>query len=170
MGIRETLNEKPAIAYGGFGVLLLIAIGVLVLYLRSGTKTAPPTKPSGDQAYYSDDDGKTWFADALQKATPFKHNGKDAVRAMVYRCSDGKTFVNFLARHTELGRQQKGMALEIAARPQFADHPLTEVKKPNSTTWVPVDSKSMAKLSDVIAVQCPGNPNDVPQLLLPSTD
>ena len=45
MGIRETLNEKPAIAYGGFGVLLLIAIGVLVMYLKSGPRAAPIDKP-----------------------------------------------------------------------------------------------------------------------------
>jgi hypothetical protein len=167
VGIRETLNEKPAIAYGGFGVLLLIAMVILFFYMRSGT-TGPivAPKPVGDQAYYSDDDGKNWFPDAIQKATPFPHGGKDAVRAMVYRCSDGKLFCSYLVRHTDAGRQQKGKALEIG-RPQISNLAVIEVKKPGGSTWVPVETKNTAKVIETTAVSCPGNPNDVPILVLP---
>jgi hypothetical protein len=167
VGIRETINEKPAIAYGGFGVLLLIAIGLLFYFLRGGPGAAPIDKPVGDQVFYTVDDGQTWFPDALQKATPFKHDGKDAVRAMVYRCSDGKTFCAFLVRHTDLGRQQKGLMLEIANRPSFSEHPLTEVKKPGTKDWLPVDAKIINKVADVMSAPCSGNPNDVPQLIFP---
>lgn len=172
MGIRETLNEKPAIAYGGFGVLLLIAMGILFFYMRSSSSSTAPvavTKPPGDQAFYSDDDGKTWFPDAVRKATPFPHGGKDAVRAMVYRCSDGKLFVSYLVRHTELGRQQKGSSLEIG-RPQFAAQALIEVKRPGAATWLPADLRNSAKVTEATGVTCPGNPNDVPTLVLPGQE
>jgi hypothetical protein len=170
VGIRETLNEKPAIAYGGFGVLLLIAIGVLVWYLKSGQTGPSIDKPIGDQAFYSDDDGQHWFLDSVQKATPFKHDGKDAVRAMVYRCSDGKAFVNYLVRHTDAGRQLKGMNLEIGSRPSFSDNAFTEVKKPSGKAWLPVTTKNMGLVNAVMDLSCPNNPNDVPQLLLPGQE
>lgn len=168
MGIRETLNEKPAIAYGGFGILLLIAIGILVLYMRSGAKGPNLEKPVGDQAFYSDDNGKTYFPDAAQKATPFKHDGKDAVRALVYQCSDGKPFVGCLLRHTDLGRLQKGLQLDIGNRPQFADHALCEAKKPTDAAWLPVETKNMAKVTDVLSVTCKTNANEVPQPVYPT--
>jgi len=170
VGIRQTLNDKPAIAYGVVAALFVIAGGALFFVMRGGSNTVQNTKPVGDQGFYTDDDGKTWFADDLQKATPFKHYGKDAVRAMVYRCSDGKAFCAYMVRHTDLGRQQTGMMLVIGPRPMFGDHALNEIKKPNAPSWLPVENKTVAKVNDVMAVSCPGNANDVPSLVFPGQE
>ncbi len=53
------------------------------------------------QAYYSVDDGQTFFADDINLVPPFEKDGKMAVRAHVFTCDGGKTpFVAYLERYT----------------------------------------------------------------------
>ena len=168
MGIRETLNEKPAIGIGIAVGIVVIAGVILIWQFSGGSRTTQLTAPvQGDQAYFSDDDGKTFFADDLKKPTPFKHAGKDAYRAHVYKCSKGEPFVGYIERHTELGKQQKGVTQEMGSRPSFSDNALFEIKKPGKGAWVPVDSKHYNEALQVMGVTCPGNPNENPMQILP---
>ncbi len=168
MGIRETINEKPAIGVGigiGIVVIAIVIIGWQFMHSnRQGALTGPIT---GDQAYYSDDDGKTFFTDDMKKLTPFKHAGKDAVRAHVYRCSKGDPFVGYLERHTELAKQQKGMAMEMGGRPSFTEHAVFEVKKPGKSPWIPVDTKNESEAVKVFGVACPGDAMENPVVMVP---
>ncbi len=52
----------------------------------------PRRKPkySVQGVLYSDDDGKTWFADSVYRVAPFDHNGKTAVAAQIYTYEDGR--------------------------------------------------------------------------------
>jgi hypothetical protein len=168
VGIRETLNEKPAIGLGiGIGIVV-IAIVIIVWQFMGSSGTKELTGPmTTDQAYYSDDDGKTFFADASKKLTPFKHAGKDAVLAMVYRCSSGAPFVGYLERHTAQAKHLSGIALEMGNRPNFADPPVFELKKPGNGAWVPADNKNVKKVLELIDVTCPGNASEAPQKVYP---
>ena len=168
MGIRETLNEKPVIGIGIAVGVIVIAGAVLIWQFAGKSGPSPLTAPvSADQAYYTDDDGKTFFTEDSKKVTPFKHAGKDAYRAHVYKCSKGEPFVGYIERHTELGKQQKGINLEMGSRPSFSDNALFEIKKPGKGNWIPVDSKHYNDALTVMGVTCPGNPNENPNPLIP---
>jgi hypothetical protein len=168
VGIRETLNEKPAIGVGIAVGVIVIAGAVLIWQFTGKSGPAQLTAPiSADQAYFTDDDGKTYFVDDSKRVTPFKHSGKDAYRAHVYKCSKGSPFVGYIERHTDLGKQQKGIAAEMGSRPSFQDNALFEIKKPGKGAWVPVDSKHYNQALDVMGVTCPGNPNEVPSPVIP---
>lgn len=94
------------------------------------------------QAYYTIDDGQTWFADDINKLSPFDKDGKPAYRVYVFTCDGGRTqFASYLERYTPEAHRK----LE-AARAQGADADpaiyeevyLTgmEVKKPGAGQWV----------------------------------
>lgn len=156
MGLRETMNKKPGVALGvGVG---LIAVGVVVIamQLRAG---APPGPPS--EAYFTTDDGQTYFADGIENLPPFQRDGKEAVRAYVFQCAGGKPFVNHLERYTPAGRNamesagvKDAMSLARAAAAQ-PNGPMwgKEVKKPGSKQWVPADN--IAKATPILAPRCP---------------
>src|SRR4051794_23591957 len=94
MGIREEMNKRPrAVAVAGV-VALAVGIAAMAFQLSSGG-----IGRSGEQAFYTTDDGATWFTDAADRLPPFDYKGKEAVRAYVFECN-GKPFVNHLERWT----------------------------------------------------------------------
>ena len=107
------------------------------------------------EAFYSNDDGKSYFADALGKPVPFDHDGSPAYRAYVYRCgSSSNPFIGYLARET--GRQNSipsastEDAVNAGATPPSSGG--VEVKKPGDQRWVPLDSAEGTAIANVI---CP---------------
>jgi hypothetical protein len=94
MGIREKINETRVAPLFGAGALLA-AIAITVIYFW-------PTGPHVHytQAFYSDDDGQTYYEDSLYKFAPFDHNGKTAVLATVYEDAHNTKFVAYLLRYT----------------------------------------------------------------------
>lgn len=139
MGVRETLNRKPALAAGTAIVFIAAAVYVLTV-----TNRAVPSRLT--RSFYTDDNGKTYFVDDIDKVTPFDHNGKEAFRAYVYRFGDGKPFVAYMSRHTD-GARAKIAELSGQARDPEAEamlHQLrntgVEVRRPDQTKWVPLFS------------------------------
>ncbi len=109
MGLRETINQKKSISYIGAVFLVVIAGGVLA-YTQW-----PARIPKGDTAYYTDDDGQTWFTDSVYKTPPFDHNGKTAVRALVYTYENGhKTFCPVLERYNSAMKKELDEAISAA--------------------------------------------------------
>ena len=151
MGLREKLNAKPALAAAVFGGLLAITLMVLAMG-RSA--------PSIEKAFYSTDDGVTWFADDIAKTPPFDHDGKPAVRAYVVDC-DGKRVVSYLERFTPAKQAfSKAVADAVAAKQPPPRQPLNsnstnwgdEIKRPGDKTWVAEsDLKNAAK---IITMRC----------------
>ena len=87
--------------------------------------------------FYSDDDGKTWFADMPDKIPPFDHNGKPAYEVEVYRSGEGTPFVAYM---TSWEPEDKA-AIEAAAPKDRRDVQATLaskqlVKKPGERSWV----------------------------------
>src|SRR5439155_23406719 len=100
----------------------------VVAVLAASTWSSHRAAPSGPitRGCFSDDDGKTYFADDVYKAYPFDHNGKQAYRAYVYRAGSGTPFVGYLGR-------EGGM----------------EVKKPGGAKWVPLTGPAGSAITDV---------------------
>jgi hypothetical protein len=96
MGLRETLNQKKSVSVGA-AVLLFVVAGGYLAYTQW-----PRSALKGDEAFYTVDDGQTWFVDSIYKTPPFDYEGKTAVRAMVYSYANGKkTFCPFLVRYDD---------------------------------------------------------------------
>jgi hypothetical protein len=144
MGIRETLNRKRGLS-AALAALLILFSGGLLAYTQW-----PQSRPKGDKAYFTVDDGQTWFLDSIYKVPPFDYNGQTAVRAMVYSYDNGsKKFCGYLMRYTSEVKNKLDAAV---AQAQADGKPLSsitlfssrdvgmngvEIKLPGQTNWVP---------------------------------
>jgi hypothetical protein len=166
MGVIEALRQNKKVMIGG-------AIGFLVLASFSMAYQLWPRKHySQTLAYFSDDDGKSWFLDDADNVPPFDHDGKQAVRATIYSYDNGsKKFCGCLMQFGPKAHK----AIEAAiAKGATADPPLSpqaimfgqdfagaqEIKKPDSDErW---RSPSDPKAIDALRVQSPdGSPIDL---------
>lgn len=151
MQIRQFLNRNPAIAI--VAVLIVIGIAVWVIWSQAdgGNTVATPT-----EGYFTTDDGKTWFTDDVGRVTPFDKEGKQAVRAYLYKCGDGAPQVAYLERYTAKGKEVvERYRAEQKANPTVPPKSLgelaalgqgsMEVKKPGDEKWINMrDGAAMA--------------------------
>lgn len=165
MSLRQMINGNPAVGAVIAVVLIAIAVGA-IWYNMQPTTYGPPTK-----AFYTVDDGKNLFVDEVNKQTPFDYEGKQAVKAYVYTCDNGKTrFVAYLERLPEGAKVPAASAVDA---PEEAPAPKNEaearamstrraapgqftalVRKPGDKDWVkPGDPKYF----NIIAVRCTGS-------------
>jgi hypothetical protein len=141
MGIRETLNKRPRVAAAMTAGLLGVAAAVFI-WANKGV----PDRVT--RAYYSDDDGKTFFDDDVDKIYPFDHGGKPAFRAYVYQCGKEKPFVHYLGRYTDKAKARMAELMTNATDPEAAGelarlrNTAIEVKKPGEPNWVPLFSSA----------------------------
>jgi len=167
MGVRQTLNENPIIGTAAAGILIVAAL-VFIFWHLSGDRQRHVNV--AQKMYYSDDDGKTYFADQAYKLTPFPGpNNRPAVQAMVFQCGNGKPFVAYLSRYSEQGRQ---IAEKVTADPRipaaFRPNPmLIEVKKTGTKTWIKFDPKNPKSYVDATMPRCPGGGTDFPRPVYP---
>ena len=161
MGIREKLNENPAITTGATIGIILIALIFIGYQLFSSNSAEIPTG-----AFYTTDDSSpeaamaALFTDELDKLAPFKKDGKDAYRAFVYTCDGGKTkWVAYLQRYTKEAQTKLAAAREkpeTMAQPGMMDMlniTGVEVKKPGQGEWV--NQGNFQKASTVTEIKCP---------------
>ncbi len=150
MGFREEINKKKSLAVAG--TLILLAIAGVILYTASSSGV-PALLSTG---YYSDDDGKTWFKDDAGKLCPFDHNGKQAVRAYVFRYGSGDAFVGYLGKLTDAGRKQ---AEDLKQHPLTAEtgQALTGLlnnalmlKRPGDSKWQPATSPGASAILNLV--------------------
>ena len=79
MGVRELIDRKNHLVMGVAIAAIAVALASILILWRH--REGPPALGAGVQAFFSDDDGKTWFPDDAMKIPPFDHNGKPAYRA-----------------------------------------------------------------------------------------
>ena len=157
MAFRDTLNENKRVTAGICAGL--IVCGLIVWYLQGGIRLG------GERAYYTIDDGKSWFADQAAKLPPFEYDGKQAVRAYVFECN-GKRFVNSLERYTpeglqaaQLAKVAPGGSIRGPGTPK-ASPTLKEVKRPGQSVWVA--QHDYGKSGAILAIKCPdGGTGDI---------
>jgi hypothetical protein len=138
MGFRETLNKNPKAVTGATIGLTVLALLLVVWQMW------PSSNSSGtlSQGYFTDDDGKTYFADDIYKIPPFKHNGREAVRAHVYRFGEkGQGTVEWMETFTpDLKAKIEKFYSEKKNRgtymPEFYDDMFKLVKKKGGKDWV----------------------------------
>jgi hypothetical protein len=96
MEVRATLKEHPAIAKAAMLAIILTA-GVTIYFETRppGEAMAPPKL-----AYFTIDDGATYFSDSIRLAPPFTKDGKVVLKAFVFKGSSGKPWVQYLGRYT----------------------------------------------------------------------
>jgi hypothetical protein len=92
--------------YGiGVAIALLAIAAVGLGYQFLGARESGAGAPQ-KTAFYTDDNGKSFFKDDLFKVSPFDHNGKQAYRCDVFQGDGGKQFVGLIYRHTDAGRRE----------------------------------------------------------------
>jgi hypothetical protein len=150
--LRERINKYPtqsaAIAAGGIGLALLF-----IIWQACGGKGG-----GVGRSYYSIDDGATFFIEASNKIPPFKHEGKDAVRAHVFKCSDGKPFVGYLEMYDPQTKKMMEDAMAGKAPPvAYAGYTgQAMVKKPGPQfQWIPLAPGMTEYYAKTVQVTCP---------------
>jgi hypothetical protein len=166
MGIRLFFQQHPIAL---IGLLVLVIAGALIRAF-AGARSTEVNVGVPNAAWYTTDDGKTWFADDSKLLPPFDHGGKPAYRAYVFTCDGGKTrFVAFMSRYTpeaqrkmeEQRRSKEPPELGVIDRIMTSG---TEVKRPGEDKWVRASNPLAA---DVRKPKCPDGSDKVPQPVLP---
>jgi hypothetical protein len=164
MGIRDMINENPRRAAAAAGVLVLLTLGLILWETVGGS---PKPSAAAPMAYFSDDDGQTYFIGDLSQVPPFDHNGRIAVIAQVFRCGDGgKPFVAYLVKYDEKSKAAMEQELQVSPRlmpNEMAQYPIL-AKKPGASRWVP-DTPRTAEYQAVTTPVCPDGGSGVPQQL-----
>jgi len=102
MAVSESPRTNQKLGVRAGLALLIVGLGIIAIqFFRGGDRGITVS----EYAFYTDDNGKTFFKDDRFKVVPFDHNGKQAYRADVFRCPDGKQFVGLLYRHTAIGKK-----------------------------------------------------------------
>jgi hypothetical protein len=109
-------------------------------------------------AWYTVDDGKSWFQDDFERIPPFQHEGKPAVRLHLYSCDGGKTtFVGYLQKLPEEAFQKyrdKGIDPAKVDDDELAAESGWLAKRPGQPEWV--NSKTGGKTYfAIVDVHCP---------------
>jgi hypothetical protein len=170
MALRDAINQHPRAVAVAAVVLVVLMVGIGVAQHRGGTEAAPSASGSaGAQAFFTSDDGKTWFPLPENRLSPTKTaDGKTAVKCYVWSCDGGKTkFVSHLERLRALERKDYPEQAEVAAR----DIPpgVMEVKVPltGEQGWL---SEGVPQARAMMTPKCPnGRSGDRPQPVLPGT-
>ena len=185
MGIRETLNQYQYIA-AGVTIGAIVAAGVFIVSsMKEGA-----TPRYGSVAYYSDDDGASYFEESNKLIPPFDHHGKPAYKAYVFTCSKDKTkWVGYLEGYLPEARtkmQELQASMDELAKQPNASPPSRDkdpvyalsaiqtkglvVKQPDRPGQPPNKWVSQADGSAFFKAQrpvCPNGGNDEPMIVLP---
>lgn len=158
MGIRDAMNQHPSVTVGAVAGLLIVTVTMLTIQLWSPPAARPPRS-----AFFSDDNGVTFFADDWLQIAPFEHNGKQAVAAHVFEPKSGQRFVGYLERSRDDAAKTSIMdarkTLYATLNGQIVASPDTtqienirensQVKRPTDTEWVPANSPEAARVYDL---------------------
>jgi hypothetical protein len=168
VGIRQKINENPAATTAVTAGIVVLAVLFIMWQACSGGPGSGGMITT--KAFYSVDDGKTWFIDDSSNIPPYKtKDGKDAVRAQIFTCDDGKTkFCGYLEAYAP----QDKMVLENMAKNQgkaggppaaymgYTGQPL--VKKPGVPAWIPLSPATTPAYQQIVQVRCPdGSTNNL---------
>jgi len=120
---------------------------VMLVRLMASDRGLGNQQSLSPRAWYTADDGRTWFAGPGNKVVPFEHEGKQAYRCYVWTFDGGKTkFVSHLERLKPAVRARYGPQAEV--EPWHLPPGAEEVKPPltGDTGWIPEDSPQAAQL------------------------
>jgi hypothetical protein len=158
LGLREQINKKPGLASGITGGVVLVLVLIMFWQIRGGHRTPTTTTT---RVYFTVDDGRTWFADDSSQVPPFDHEGAQAVRCFVFKCSSSAPFVGYLETLTQTAHDRLAPAA-LGTMGATPDDIL--VKKPGDKNWVLPNSPKGPKILDV---HCPDGSVERPEPVYP---
>jgi len=152
---RELIKGRQSAAVA-VAVVMIVGAGVAIYVQARDAGSSGP-----GMAFFSTDDGRTYFTDSATKLAPFNHDGKPAYRAHVFECG-GKRVVGYLSRY----RPEAIAALEEAAAARGSGKPPRnaaalaavgtyglELKRPGAPAW---SSQADTRTATMIRVlRCP---------------
>jgi hypothetical protein len=158
VSLREKMNKNKNISVILTCVVILIAL--VFIYMQIRGESIPEAPPQ--MAYYTTDDGKSYFAEDQMHEVPFDHGGQQAVRAWLYTCgtsTDKK--LGYLERYTAafLKQLQQTKATNQPMDPMIIveqGDTIFEVKKPGTAQWILKSSPAGQKIINPI---CPAGQN-----------
>jgi hypothetical protein len=170
MDVREAINKRPKTVAAIATAVLAAVLIVVVLQFRD-VQASPQGQADPERAFFTTDDGKTWFIGDVTQLPPFEHEGKQAVRAYVVEYN-GKRFVNHLERYTPEGKQAMIKLKEAVkhgpppgALVAAAQQRGREVKRPGETKWVP--ASEIAAAEAIIHSKPPDGSSGEPKIIYP---
>jgi hypothetical protein len=105
-----------------------------------------PVPIINDRVFFTTDDGVTLFADSLLLKPPFDHDGRQAVRAYVFK-ADGPQWVQYLEKYSDAGKRQSDV---YQSSPPGTVPPPSDsewlVKRPGDRDWVPLTASEAANI------------------------
>lgn len=150
--LRDKINKNPAQTAAITGGAIVLAL-LFIVWQACGFGGGGGTGKS----YYTIDDGKTFFVDDSNKIPPFKHEGKDAVRAHVFKCGDAAPFVGYLEMYAPQDKKMMEDALAGKAPPQaytgYSGQAM--VKRPGQPQWIALMPATTQFYAQVVQVTCP---------------
>jgi len=165
MQLGET-SRKYAIA-----AVVVVAVALaLAIFLRSSNT---PDVAGPKKAFFSVNDGKTWFVDDITKYPPFQHEGKTAVRARVFTTDGGKTsFCGYLERYTPEAKSKLEEADKQGVKRPGTRPPVDlelifqgiEAKAPGGSGWV---NRSAGPAYAAVVIVRGKGPGQNPEEVLP---
>ena len=157
MGVRQWFNDNARLTAAAAAVIVLAAVGLVVMQVLA----ARPKIASGlPDAYFTVDDGQTFFVGNSASVPPFDYKGKPAVRAYVFKCGDER-FVGYLERfNPEAHKAMTGGT----ATPQHQIYG-RELKRPGESTWI--KSGDFTAVDKLAEVKCPHNGAHTPEPVEP---
>jgi hypothetical protein len=126
MEIRAKLKEHSKVVVAISLVVVAVAFVICHSTRRLTDGVVPPTPVV--MAFYTTDDGRTFFSDVSDKPTPFDHDGRQAVKAYIYT-TDGRT------RWVQCLEKQDGTGGLL-------------VKRPRDTQWVSSTDPAAAQIRE----------------------
>jgi hypothetical protein len=143
MGWRELVNRR----YKGVVVVSALLAIVVAGWTMVGHFSEAGSVTYVSVAFYTTDDGQTFFRDDFERIPPYDKSGKQAVRAVVFE-ANGKPFVGYMSRFSQsakaaiekynadmaTGKYTSGPPASFAAY-QIATMSGAEYKRPGDKSW-----------------------------------
>jgi hypothetical protein len=159
MGIREKVNENPAITISiTAGALVLLTV-IILLSSRSDSQSYRGT---GAKAFFSVDGGTSYFLDDVDKIPPFKTvEGKTAYRARVVKCGNDEPYVAYLEKYSEEDKRrledamkQSGVHRPVAMQVSLNTSAMVKLPGTGDGAWVEMSPKTSSQYMSIIRPKC----------------
>lgn len=180
VGIRQTINENPVITGAVTGGIILIALIFIVMQSCQGDPASGG--PAVTKAFFTTDDGKTYFVDDAKHIPPYKvdkpgdpNHGKTAYRVQVFKCGDSAPFISHMEKYAEEDRKK---LVEMMANAGDRGVPVPMmymgganimIKKPGSGErgWVKLTPQTTQQYMNIMQPKCPDGTTNGLQRVMP---
>lgn len=160
MAVRQTLNRRPL---SSLTVIILLALMAGIWGWKSIDRS-PRTITGLGKAFFTTDDGQSWFVDSAANIPPYDCDGKTAYQVQVFQCSHGGPFVAFMQSYSPstkamLEKAVAGGMCGADVRDLEMNNP-PMVKKPTASQWLSDAPQQEDQYRDTMRVVGPDGSGD----------